>query len=382
MPFKRPTLTELREQNRQYLSSELSGVGQLLRFSNMGVLADVDAGMAHLHFAYLDYIARQATPYTSTDEYLAAWAALKTVYRKNATAAHTDRYQFKGVAGSHISAGVILNRADGYQYRLDNEVITGDDGYGYGAITARLPDPATDITGGGAKGNAPAGTLLTLDVSVAGVEVQGVVIDPLTGGADIEDEDLFRRRMLQSYQNPSEGGGDNDYIAWSLAVSGVTRAWVKRRIMGPGTVGVYIMCDGDDRTNHGLPVGTDGISSNEDWGAPKAAGDQGRVADAIFAVQPSTALVWVCAPKQLPIDFTISGISSAGKTTKAAIEQAISGVIFENGSPDGKGLIMISELQYALSSIPDAAGYVMLKPDQNIHNQPGRIPVVGKVEYV
>lgn len=382
MPFKRPELTELRRQNRQFLSSELSDTGQLMRFSNMGVLADVDAGMAHLHFAYLDYIARQATPYTSTDEYLAAWAALKTVYRKSAAAAHTDRYRIRGVSGSRVPAGAILNRADGYQYRLDSDGVVGDDGYGYVAITAKLPDPAVDITGGGAKGNAPSGTVLTLDVSVAGVDVQGTVTDPLTGGADIEDEDIFRRRMLQAYQNPSEGGGDNDYIAWALAVSGVTRAWVKRRIMGPGTVGVYIMCDGDDRTNNGLPVGTDGISAMEDWGTTKATGDQGRVADAIFEVQPATALVWVCAPQKLPVDFTISGIAAAGKTTRKAIEEAISGVIFENGSPDGKGQILISELQYALSSIPDAAGYVMLKPDQNIHNQPGKIPVVGKVEYV
>ncbi len=382
MPFKRPTLSELREQNRQYLSSELRGMGQLLRFSNMGVLADVDAGMAHLHFAYLDYIARQATPWTSTDEYLAAWAALKQVYQKNATPAHTERYRFKGVAGSRLMAGAVLNRADGYQYQVDSEGVAGQDGYGYVPVTAKLPDPSTDVTGGGAKGNAPAGTTLTLDVSVAGVEVEGTVIDPLTGGADIEDEDIFRRRMLRAYQNPSEGGGDNDYINWALAVSGVTRAWVKRRIMGPGTVGIYIMCDGDDKTNHGMPVGTDGISSKEDWSATKATGDQGRVADAIFDVQPSTALVWVCAPEQLAIDFTISGIASASRDTRSAIEQAISGVIFENGSPDGKGMIMISELQYAISSIPDAAGYVLLSPASNIPNQTGRIPVVGKVEFI
>ncbi|EHJ8971187.1 baseplate J/gp47 family protein [Salmonella enterica] len=382
MPFKRPTLTELREQNRQYLISEMSGTGPLLRFSNMGVLADVDAGMAHLHFAYLDYIARQATPYTSTDEYLAAWAALKKVYRKSATPAHAERYRIKGEPGCRVGTGAVLNRADGYQYQLDGDAITGDDGYGYAAITARLPDPSVDTTGGGADGNAPAGTVLTLDVSVAGVDVQGTVMDALTGGADIEDEDQFRRRMLQSYQNPAEGGGDNDYITWALAVPGVTRAWVKRRIMGPGTVGIYIMCDGSDRTNHGLPSGMDGISSKEEWSATKATGDLGRVADAVFDVQPATALVWLCAPKQLTIDFTLSGISSAGKDTRNAIEQALAGVIFENGSPDGKGMIMISEFQYALSGIPSAAGYVLVSPDKNIPNQPGMIPVVGSVEYI
>lgn len=73
MPFKRKTLTELREQNRVFLQTELKSVGSLLRFSNLSVIADVDAGMAHLHNAYLDYIALQATPFTATDEWLAAW---------------------------------------------------------------------------------------------------------------------------------------------------------------------------------------------------------------------------------------------------------------------------------------------------------------------
>ncbi|MEI7000453.1 baseplate J/gp47 family protein, partial [Klebsiella pneumoniae] len=89
----------------------------------------------------------------------------------------------------------------------------------------------------------------------------------------------FRSRGLLAYQNPLQGGSDADYKKWALAVSGVTRAWVKRRIMGAGTVGVYIMCDGSDTTNNGFPVGTDGVSQLEEWGAIKATGDQGRVAD-------------------------------------------------------------------------------------------------------
>jgi hypothetical protein len=36
--------------------------------------------------------------------------------------------------------------------------------------------------------------------------------------------------------------------------------------MGPGTVVICIMCDGSDKTNHGFPVGTDGISQLEEWG--------------------------------------------------------------------------------------------------------------------
>ena len=73
MPFKRPTLSELRDGNRKFMQAELEDVGALLRFANLKVLADMDAGMGHLHYAYLDYIALQTNPFTSTDEYLAGW---------------------------------------------------------------------------------------------------------------------------------------------------------------------------------------------------------------------------------------------------------------------------------------------------------------------
>jgi uncharacterized phage protein gp47/JayE len=35
----------------------------------------MDAGMSHLHYAYLDYIALQTNPFTSTGEWLAGWMA-------------------------------------------------------------------------------------------------------------------------------------------------------------------------------------------------------------------------------------------------------------------------------------------------------------------
>ena len=89
MPFNRPTLSELRQRNLSYIQSELKTGGNLLRFSNIGVISDADAGMAHLHYGYLDYIALQSTPYNATDEYLAAWAALKDVFRKPANPALT-----------------------------------------------------------------------------------------------------------------------------------------------------------------------------------------------------------------------------------------------------------------------------------------------------
>lgn len=192
MPFKRPTLTELRDRNRVQLESELRKTGSLLRFSNMRILADADAGLSHLHYAYLDYIAQQSTPYTATDEWLSGWAAMKSVYQNAAEAAHTASYQFSGTPGAMVDKGVVLNRGDGYQYRLDTGITIGPGGTGVGALTAILPDIVSDASGGGISGNADAGTILTLDVALPGIESSGVMVGPAVGGADIEEQENFR----------------------------------------------------------------------------------------------------------------------------------------------------------------------------------------------
>ena len=381
MPFKRKTLSELRTENQQFMQAELEKVGALLRFGNLKVLADMDAGMAHLHYAYLDYIARQCTPFTSTDEWLAGWMALKQAYRKAATAARSPEAQIKGTSGRTLDAGAVINRADGYQYTTDAGVTIGSSGTATVAVTAVLPDIAEDVTGGGSLGNADAGTILTLDANVSGIESTVTLIQPATGGADIEDEEDFRQRGLLLFQNPPQGGSATDYRTWALAVSGVTRAWVRRRGMGPGTVVIYIMCDGNDKTNHGFPVGTDGVSQLEEWGAVKATGDQGRVADYIYPLAPVTSLNYVCSPVERVIDFEISGISDAGSETTAAIADAIDGVLFESADPLGTGKIYLSDLNRAIGDVSGTAGFILVSPSANIEPGIGEMAVRGEVNY-
>ncbi|EMO9464372.1 baseplate J/gp47 family protein, partial [Raoultella ornithinolytica] len=191
--------------------AELKNVGALLRFGNLKVIADMDAGMSHLHYAYLDYIALQTNPFTSTDEWLAGWMALKQTYRKAATAARSPAVKSTGTAGAILPAGTVLNRADGYQYVTDAELVISAGKSGTASVTALLPDISGDVSGGGSTGNADAGTLLTLDANVPGIDNTLTLIEPATGGADIEKEEDFRQRGLQAYQNPPQGGSDADY---------------------------------------------------------------------------------------------------------------------------------------------------------------------------
>lgn len=381
MPFKRKTLSELRTENSQFVRTELENSGALLQFGNLKVLADMDAGMAHLHYAYLDYIALQTNPFTATGEWLAGWMALKKAYRKAATAARSPAAVITGTPGRALAKGTVINRADGYQYITDADVSIGPTNRATVAVTASLPDITDDVTGGGSRGNAAAGTILTLDANVPGIESSVTLIEPATGGADIESEEDFRRRGLLAYQNPPQGGSDTDYLGWALSVPGVTRAWVRRRGMGAGTVVIYIMCDGDDKTNHGFPVGTDGVSQFEEWGAVKATGDQGRVADYIYPLSPVTSLSYVCSPTPGVIDFEISGISHVSIETTAAIAEAIDGVLFEYGEPLGKRKIYISDLNRAIGDVAGTSGFILESPSANIELGVGELPVRGEVIY-
>lgn len=381
MPFKRKTLSELREENRQFMQAELESVGALLRFGNLKVLADMDAGMAHLHYAYLDYIARQSTPFTSTDEWLAGWMALKQIYRKAATAARSPAATVTGTPGKTLSKGAVLNRDDGYQYTTDSAITINTAGSATVAVTAVLPDITDDVTGGGASGNADAGTILTMDANAPGIDSSVTLIEPATGGANIESEEDFRLRGLLAYQNPPQGGSDTDYKSWALSVSGITRAWIRRRGMGPGTVVIYIMCDGDDKTNHGFPVGTDGVSQLEEWGAVKATGDQGRVADYMYPLAPVTSLNYVCSPIRREVNFDIAGIQSADSTVVQAIKDAINDLFFDEGNPDGTGKIYLSDLNRVISSVSGTTGYSLEQPAANIVLAIGELPVLGEVIF-
>lgn len=379
MPYKHPTLTDLRGQVQSDIQSELPKTGGLLRFSNLKITGDVQAGLSYSHYGYLDWIAQQSTPFTATDEYLDAWAALVSVYRKPATAAKSPKAKATGMGGT-VPAGAIANRKDGIQYTLDNGFTIGPDGTALTAVTAVLLSPLDDPTAGGALGNAPAGTVLTLDKSYSGVDSQITLVDPATGGINVEKDDPLRTRMLLGFQALPQGGSEKDYENWALAVSGVTRAWCVRRLMGAGTVGVYIMCDGDDQANHGFPVGSDGISQYEEWGYyAKATGDQLRVADAIYPKQTTTALAYIASPVAKVIDFTITGIIQQEKNVTETVSAAINEVFFTRGDPTGEGIITLSSINAAIATIPGTDGFLIESPTQNIPLAIGELPQLGKV---
>lgn len=358
----------------QDIQSQLPGTDPLLRFSNLGILAAVLAGMANLHYGYLDWIAQQAVPETATDEYLESWASLKNVTRKPATQA-TGSVTFTGTAGTALPTGTAITRSDGV-----GAVVTAGGTVGSGGsitVTAQINADPSGLTG--AFGNCAVGTQFALSAPIAGIASSGTAATAFTGGADLETDDSLRARMLQAYRSPPAGGSASDYENWALAAPGVTRVWVVPSAMGPGTVGIYPMLDLAEAAYGGFPQGTNGVSAADPRG-PAATGDQLTIANAINALRPATDLVWVIAPLPLPVNFTIAGISGASATTKAAIGAAISQAFVAAGAPNTT--FPLTTIESAILAVPGTAGFVLQLPSDNIVIPQGYLPVLGTVTYV
>jgi uncharacterized phage protein gp47/JayE len=374
MPYTRPTLSDLRAQVAADITSGLPTADGLLRFSNLQITGKAVAGLAHLNYGYLDWIAKQGVPYTASGEYLEAWAALKKVYRKTATKA-VGGVSFRGTPGKIVDVGTQVVRGDSAVFpSLATATVAAD-----GTLVLQV---SADLAG--EAGNTPVGSLMTLGVAIDGVQSVGAVTTALTGGADQEGEESLFARMLDAYQNTPNGGSRGDYPSWAKEVSGVTRAWCAPNAFGTGTVVVYTMLDDANASHGGFPQGTDGVSTKDNRATTgnRAAGDQLIVANSVFDQQPVTAMVYSCAPIAAPINFTITGLSAASTATRAAVAAAITEVFFEQGVPLSDGsFVGLSDIDSAIAAISATKGFVITSPVANITNVLGYLPTLGTINY-
>jgi uncharacterized phage protein gp47/JayE len=374
MPFARPKLSDLKNQVARDIDAALPATDALLRFSNLGATGNAQANLSHLHYGYLDWIAKMAVPYTAEDEFLEAWAGLKGVTRKAAARA-TGSATFPGVTGTVLPAGTPIVRGDGETYTTNADATV--DGTGNVTVVATAAaDPAGLL---GTVGNCASGVSLTLGAAVSGIQSGGTAATAFTGGADIETDDSLRSRMLAAFQQPAQGGSLTDYIQWALKVPGVTRAWANPNGFGGGTVVVYTMFDQAEAAHAGFPQGTNGVAASEPRSAA-ATGDLLAVANAIFPLQPVTALVFSVAPTPQTVNFTITGLTTAGLTTRALIAAAIDGVFFLSGVATG-GTVPLSLIESAIAAISGTQGFVITVPSGNIAVALGSLPVRGTITY-
>lgn len=378
MPFARESLTALRQQAAADMSAKLPGTDPLLKVANLRVLMDVLAEGAHGAYAFLDFIAKQAVPFTAVDEALEGWGALKGVIRKAATKATGTLTLSPATPGAVLPAGHPVSRGDGATYETLAEAVASGGGTVVVQIAATVAGSASTIEDGSA---------FVLGQAVAGIASTGTAV-ALAPGVDVETNEAYRTRVLQVYANPPQGGAKSDYPIWAVQVAGVTRAWCSPLAMGAGTVVVYFMMDDVRVDDGGFPQGVNGVATEEDRDTT-AEGDQLVVADHIHPLRPVTALVYSVAPLANTVTMTIN-LPDATEAVKDAVEAAIDAVYLAYGSPGGK--VNNDTIEAAIRAVAGTSGFVItatacshgaVTPGAagNITSNAGRLPVRGVITW-
>jgi uncharacterized phage protein gp47/JayE len=275
-------------------------------------MSDAQSGLAHLCLKFLSWLALQLMPDTAETEWLdrfgEIWLTTQSgdVGRKRATLA-SGSVEVTGRLGVVLPLGTQLQAPDGYTYETTQQVIIGA---GQTIVTVIALDT-------GALGNLGVGAEVSIVNTPQYIDSSAHVVT-MAGGADDETDDELRARVLRRIQQVPQGGAAYDYEAWALEMPGVTRAWCNALEMGIGTSTVRFMMDELRKDSHGIPLAEDveRLKTYVDSKRPVAVKD--------FFLQ---------APIPFPINLTIRQLVDDSQSTRAAIEQSLSDMLFERAAP-------------------------------------------------
>lgn len=242
---------------------------------------------------------------------------------------------------------VVMSGASESQYNVSDAVIAviSETEFTYTIIATTSPatgSPIVDVTfasvtvqstTNGAIANLNSGSILDYQGSIVGVDSTGIAdFLGLQGGADIEEQEAFRARILLSRAS-QEGVFTNTQIELAaLSVSGNTRVYIQNPNSDdleatdpilPGQVRIYILRDDDDPITPLDPTLTL---------TKKAIIEQGKL-----PANQWTDDVFVLAPTLLPIDFDFSVLDPDTGTMRIAIENQIK-AYFTDEAPFGEDI--------------------------------------------
>lgn len=354
MPFERPTLSQLITRGKADINTRLPGADANLRASPEEVMVIAASGLTSGLHGHLKWLSKQILTDLSDDEFLVREAADFGLTKSKAVAA-IGPATFTGTNGVVIPLGTIFTRNDGTQFKVTTAATVAL-GQAVPILTAVQPALA---------GNCLAGVILTIASPITGLNATGVVSGGgIVNGSDIESTSHLRTRVLLRKQTPPTGGGPGDYKQWALAVSGVTRAWEFPLLLGPGTISLFFVRDGDVS-----------IIPN-----PAAV----AIVQAYLNTKaPVTAQVIASAPIADVTNFTIHIVPS-NTTTQAAVTAELAALLLSSSRPSdgaGAGTILLSQINDAVGIAAGVTDYTVTLPAANVVPALGHMPILGTITW-
>jgi uncharacterized phage protein gp47/JayE len=348
------------------VTTSLAGA-QVIGNTVLRVMADAMAGLTRLVLKYIDWLALQLMPDTAEREWLDRHGQIWLVNadgslgRKGAQAAN-GVIELTGTPGVVVPEGTGFSSATGVTYVTVEDKTLGE-------LADQPTEVAVQAINPGAGGNLPTGSELTLTGAQLDVDSAATVVD-LRGGTDVETDEALRARVLFRIRKPPMGGDGDDYVAWTMAIPSVTRAWAAARELGMGTVTVRFMTDA-------LRADTGGFPTAEDIAVVQAYLDKVRpVCVRDFFVQ---------APVPEPINFDLTLLNDS-LALRSQVEVAVAAMISERAAPahtvDGQLMPGTTILEsWVAEAINRVTQDYRLEMDDHPMPHNGSLAVLGSITY-
>lgn len=330
--------------------SERSGV-QISGTGELALRLYATAAQVHSLWLQADWTKRQCFPQTAEGEYLDMHAEMRGLERHAATTAEgVLRFAVDSVAEYDLAIPVGTVCMTSGLVRVET---TQAATLMAGSLWVDVPAQAMEV---GLAGNVSAGSVVSMSVAPVGI-ARCSNPKAFSGGADAEDDESLRARVLESYKRLPNGANVAFYQQGALSFEQVASATVLPRNRGIGTVDVVIA------SHAGIP-------------------DEELLAQvqAYFEERREIAVdVGVLAPTAQTVDVSVAVAPAEGydlSVVSAAVEDALRGYF------DGKLLsqgVLRAKLGHVIYEVEGVENYQIIVPAADVGTEQGVLPVLGEL---
>ncbi|MBD3611118.1 MAG: baseplate J/gp47 family protein [Hydrogenovibrio crunogenus] len=306
-------------------------------------IAAMVGGGNYGQYAYMDYLFRQLNPETADEEWLYLWASRFSVDRILPTYASGNVLFSNTSSVVSVPQGTIIATADNKQYQVTT------------ATNSDQPVPVVALTAG-SEYNLSAGIALYLTSAVTGLNPESITSDTISAGAEIEDLEHWRNRIVIAFNSQQSIGRLEDYKNWSISAhSDVDFAFALDNTPVNGFVTVYI----GQRENN--PIVSDAVKT--------------AVQDYIETKRLAGCHVVVNHPNTKPLDITFSDVADI--TTRNTIETEMQNYI--NSRLGDQAAITPGEIIAVASTV--TTGFSLISPIASVTPATDEVIVLGTVTW-
>jgi len=308
------------------------------------------AAAAQIYSLYVqaDWVNRQCFPQTAQGEYLDHHAQLRALERKKATKAQgTVRFFGDGAstADRAVPSGTVCMTPGLVRFETACDAVL-EAGTSHVDVPVRAVEP-------GSAGNVIAGSVCSL--SAAPIGVTGCTNpQAMTGGADAEDDEQLRARILDSFLRLPNGANRAFYEQGALSFDEVAAAVALPRNRGVGTVDVVVAAA---------------------QGVPEQALLE-RINEYFQERREIAVDVSVLAPETVPVDISVQIESGDPERTVSQVRQVLRE--WFSGQRLGQNVLR-AKLGSLIFAVDGVENYVLTEPAADIAVGKAQLPVLGGV---